>query len=465
MTMLRAGSGRSSAPRRVRIVALFVVVALFAPAAYPLRAQDTTSRAKPVRVITLGEAIRLALDSSSAVRLARNNVSLDSITVRQFRNQFLPNLSASGQSSQGFASGSAGTNSLNTNVGLSGGVTLYNGNQNVNALREAELNLRAGGQDLARARQTIVFIVATDFLALITQQELLRVQQQNLAAQQDQLTQLEAFTKAGTKNIGDLYQQQSATAAARLAVANASRTTELAKVDLIQELVLDPRLTYAFESPAADSSQRPVFNLDSLMGLALRQRVDIQALALRVQAAEREILVADGGRLPVVSATIGYGSAATTPADASFATQLDQRRGGSVGVGVSLPIFDRGAVAIARQRAKIQLENEKLALRDQVQLAALDVRRAYLNYQSAQEQLDAADAQQKAAALAVEAMQTRYRVGLATFVEVTLARATLVQGQSAVVTARSSLVFQQALMSYYTGVLDASGVGNPRALP
>ena len=465
MTMPLARSGRSSARRRVRIVALFAVVALFALAAYPLRAQDTASRAKPVRVITLGEAIRLALDSSSAVRLARNNVSLDSITVRQFRNQFLPNLSASGQSSQGFASGSAGTNSLNTNVGLSGGVTLYNGNQNVNALREAELNLRAGGQDLARARQTIVFIVATDFLALITQQELLRVQQQNLAAQQDQLTQLEAFTKAGTKNIGDLYQQQSATAAARLAVANASRTTELAKVDLIQELVLDPRLTYAFESPAADSSQRPVFNLDSLMGLALRQRVDIQALALRVQAAEREILVADGGRLPVVSATIGYGSAATTPADVSFTNQLDQRRGGSVGVGVSLPIFDRGAVAIARQRAKIQLENEKLALRDQVQLAALDVRRAYLNYQSAQEQLDAADAQQKAAALALEAMQTRYRVGLATFVEVTLARATLVQGQSAVVTARSSLVFQQALMSYYTGVLDASGVGNPRALP
>jgi outer membrane protein len=449
----------------VRIVALFAVVALFAPAASPLRAQDTASRAKPVRVITLGEAIRLALDSSSAVRLARNNVSLDSITVRQFRNQFLPALSASGQSSQGFASGSAGTNSLNTNVGLSGGVTLYNGNQNVNALREAELNLRAGGQDLARARQTIVFIVATDFLALITQQELLRVQQENLAAQQDQLTQLEAFTKAGTKNIGDLYQQQSATAAARLAVANASRTTELAKVDLIQELVLDPRLTYAFESPPADSSQRPVFNLDSLMGLALRQRVDIQALALRVQAAEREILVAEGGRLPVVSATIGYGSSATTPADVSFANQLDQRRGGSVGVGVSLPIFDRGAVAIARQRAKIQLENEKLALRDQVQGAALDVRRAYLNYQSAQEQLTAADAQQKAAALALEAMQTRYRVGLATFVEVMLARATLVQAQSAVVTARSSLVFQQALMSYYTGVLDASGVGYPRALP
>jgi outer membrane protein TolC len=61
-------------------------------------------------------------------------------------------------------------------------------------------------------------------------------------------------------------------------------------------------------------------------------------------------------------------------------------------------------------------------------------------------------------------MQARYRVGLATFVEVMLARATLVQGQSAVVTARSSLVFQQALMSYYTGVIEATGAGGMRAI-
>jgi outer membrane protein len=100
-----------------------------------------------------------------------------------------------------------------------------------------------------------------------------------------------------------------------------------------------------------------------------------------------------------------------------------------------------------------------------VESVALDVRRAWLNYQSAQEEVAAAEAQQKAAALALDAMQTRYRVGLATFVEVTLARATLVQGESAVVTARSSMIFQQGLMSYYTGVLDASGTSAARVMP
>ena len=89
---------------------------------------------------------------------------------------------------------------------------------------------------------------------------------------------------------------------------------------------------------------------------------------------------------------------------------------------------------------------------------ALEVRRAYLDYVAAGEQLAAANAQQAAAALALRAAQSRYQVGLATFVEVTLARATLVEAQSAVVSARSSLSFQQALMSYYTGVLDPGAV-------
>ena len=80
-----------------------------------------------------------------------------------------------------------------------------------------------------------------------------------------------------------------------------------------------------------------------------------------------------------------------------------------------------------------------------------------MNAGTAQEQLVAADAQQRAAALALEAAQARYRVGSATFIEVTVARAALIQAQSAVVSGRSSVTFQRALMSYYTGELDPTG--------
>jgi outer membrane protein len=439
----------------IRVCLAATIVAL-ASGAHTVRAQDTTAtRMAAGTPITLADAIRIALAQNSVVRFARNATVLDSLTVRGFRNQFLPNLSASSQSSQGFGNGSGGQNSLSSSLGISSGITLYNGRQTANALHEAELNAQAGGRDLTRARQTVVFTVASDFLNLITGQEQIRVQTENLAAQQQELTQLEAFTKAGTRPIGDLYQQQAAVAATRLAVANARHTTELAKVDLIEELLLDPRGDYTFAPPPARDSTRPspTFDLDSLISVALAQRADVQAQTLRVEAAKREIQVAEGARFPVVSATGGYSSGFNSANDGSFGSQLDQRRGGSLGVGVSIPILDRGAVSIARQRAQIQLENETLTLRDVNQTVALEVRRALLDYQVAQEQLVESDAQAKAAALALEAAQARYSDGVSTFVEVTLARATLIEAQSAVVNARSSLAFQQALMSYYTGVL------------
>lgn len=422
-------------------------------------AQITPLRPSPERAITLQDAIAIALAQNSTVRFARNTAALDSLGVRQARNAFLPNLSASTQTSQGFGAGAEGESSLSGSGGLSSGITLFNGGQNTNILRQARLTAEASGQELARTRQTIVFIVASDFLALITQQEQLRVQQENLSAQEQELAQLEQFVRAGTRPIGDLYQQQAAVAATRLALVNARRASEVAKLDLIQELLLDPRLDYTFVTPTTVGEvPAPTFNLDSLITVALAQRIDLQAQALRVQAAEREIRIAQGGRFPVVTGSVGYGSGFTTANDGGFAAQLNQRRGGSLGVGVSVPILDRGAVSIARQRALIQLQNEQLVLRDQEQAVAIEVRRAYLDFVAAGEQLAAANAQQQAAALALQAAQARYRVGLATFVEVTLARASLVQAQSAVVSARSSLVFQQALMSYYTGVLDPSGV-------
>jgi outer membrane protein len=459
---VRRRSLRRTRGTRALAVAAALAVALPAMAG----AQDTTrTKLPPGGVITLQDAIRIALAQNSQVRFARNSLLLDSLAIRQAKNAFLPNLSASSSASQDVANGSGG-NPFSASIGASSGVTLYNGGQNRNILRQARTNAAAGAADVVRTRQSLVFTVATDYLALITQQQQLRVQQENLTAQEQELTQLQEFVRRGTRPIGDLYQQQAAVASTRLAMVNARRGTEVAKVNLIQELVLDPRLEYSFATPVdsasapADTTAPPlhVFNLDSLISVAFQQRVDLQAQALRVQAAQTEITIAEGGRKPTVSGSAGYGTGYNSGSDKAFATQLDERRGGSVGVNVSVPIFDRGAVSIAKQRAQVQLENEVLAMRDLEQSVALDVRRAYLDYLSAGEQFAAATAQERAAALALQAAQTRYRVGLATLVEVTLARASLIQAQSSVVSARSSLIFQQALMSYYTGALDPGNV-------
>ena len=75
--------------------------------------------------------------------------------------------------------------------------------------------------------------------------------------------------------------------------------------------------------------------------------------------------------------------------DVSLADQLDERRGGSVGVGISLPVFDRGSIAAAKQRARVQLDNAQ-SLESQRQPWASRCGARTLNLRAAQQQLRAA---------------------------------------------------------------------------
>jgi outer membrane protein len=426
----------------------------------PLGAQQAPQR------ITFNDAVGIALRQNVSIRQAKNATELDETAVRQQQLQFLPdlrfNVSGSGDLGRNFNQTEGAIVNQTTgamSTGLSSSVTLWNGGQNTANLRAARLGEQASTQDLARTEQTVVFTVASNYLELVAQQEQLRVQQENLEALQAQEEQIKRFVDVGSRPISDLYQQQASVAAARVSVVETQRALELAKVNLIQTLQLDAAGDYEFVPPTvsqADVSRQ--YNLDSLVVRAYASRADIDADEARVGAAEQDVKAAKASRWPTISLSAGYNTALSSASDLSVADQLNQRRGGSVGIGISIPLFDRGSADLATQRAQIQAENARLGLEQQRQQVAVEVRRAYLDHRSAQERLTAAQAQQRAADQALAATRERYRVGAATLVELTQSQAAQVQAASALVNARYNLVFQQSLMSYYTGELDPQNV-------
>jgi outer membrane protein len=449
-----------------KMAALTLALMMVFGAGQSLRAEgvaaDTASAGTP---ITFEDAVQIALKQNITLAQAQNVVASDAASVRGAKLSFLPNLQLSTSGSQTYGRNLSETtgdvlnrNNQSLNAGISSSVTLFDGLQNVATLHEAEKNQDAGELDLARAKQTTVFTVASNYLSIITEQEQLKVQQENLASLQAQEDEIKKMVDAGARAISDLYSQQASTAAAKLAVVNAQHDLELGKVDLVQTLRLDPKVTYNFIAPTVNDTATTKYDLDSLTARAYAQRADLSAESARVDASAQGVKAANAGWWPTVSLSAGYNSSFSSATGLPFLDQLDQARGGSVSIGVSIPIFDRGQTSVDAQKAKIQEDNAKLALDAQKQEVALEVKRAYLNYQSAGEQLAAAQAQLTASDLAVTTSQQRYQAGAGTLVELTEARAAQVQAASAVVSARYGLVFQQALMSYYTGELDPAHV-------
>lgn len=108
-------------------------------------------------------------------------------------------------------------------------------------------------------------------------------------------------------------------------------------------------------------------------------------------------------------------------------------------------------------RARIERENADPALSDRRQEAALDVRRAHLERDSARERLDAAEARLRAAEKALEFIEQPYAAGAATLYEVISGRADRTVATSASVRARYTLLRQQRFLDYSTGDLDPDG--------
>lgn len=435
-----------------------VFVASVALTAPPLGAQTATP---PTATITFDDAIRLVLKQSVSVRQAENTVATSDATVRQRSSAFLPSLSLSTSSSENLGYNFNQTEgkivdqaTTSLNVGASSALTLYDGGRSLAALRESRLSTAANGSDLTRARQTAVFTAASNFLTLVQRDEQVRVQRDNLALQRSQDSVIQRLVRAGSRPISDQYQQQATVASAQYSLVSAQRDLEVARIALIRTLQLDPQGHYEFVTPAMRDSTRTVrFDLDSLLARALGTRADLRALDTRLAATSQSLRSAASTRLPQLSMSLGYNTAYNSASTLALSDQFSQRRNGSVGVAVSIPLFDRNVTSVAVQQARISADNARLAVQDRKQAVAAEVRQAYLDHSAAVEQLTAAQAQYAAADLAASTQARRYAVGAGTLVEVTAAQTQLVQAASAVISARFTVAFQQSLMSYYVGDL------------
>ena len=67
-------------------------------------------------------------------------------------------------------------------------LTVFDGLGRVSSYRQAEKSLEASDYDFERQRQQVVFTVMSTYLALIERGEQIQIQQENLEAQNQQIT-------------------------------------------------------------------------------------------------------------------------------------------------------------------------------------------------------------------------------------------------------------------------------------
>lgn len=434
----------------------------------PLSMAQMTETARDT--VTLADAITIALDNNFQLKQAQNNEKLAQAGVLSAKADFLPtlnaNMSATRRVGQQFDQATVSfedkaTSSIGGNLG--GNITLFNGFQQIQNLRQSQSDYEAQKETTERLRESVIFNTAGRFLQVILNRELLIIAQENLEASQSRLEQIRAQVEVGTSPAVDQFNQESAVAQDELAVIqreNALRNSEMALYRIMQT---DSEAQFLFLAP--DLSQESEFlidlGLEEMIDMAMSLRSDLKAQEYRIESAKSGVVIARSAMIPSISASAGinasYNDQFTDPITREklgFTDQFfDRNVNRSLGISLNLPIFNNWNRRVSLESAKVNLRNSELNLEDIRFQILEEVRQAYSDYQAVLKELETAEKALIAAERAFETEQQRYTIGATTLIELNQANANFVQARSGQIQTLYNAYFQNQLLDFYIGRL------------
>ncbi|MEL0011182.1 MAG: TolC family protein [Bacteroidota bacterium] len=436
------------------------------------------SQSQEVRLITIDEAINIALENNYTLKQAQNELDLSDDLIFSEKADFLPSVTASmsGSRTSGqqflfdrFSEGLkpfVDVTSQSISGSMRANIPFFNGFNNILTLKSSQSNKESREQQFARARELVIFNTASRYLQVLLDKELLEIARQNLETSTTQLSQVQAQVELGARPMVDLFNQEAQVANDELTLTQRENTLALNSLLLIRQLEIDPLGQYDFEVPELELNDLPWMdvNLRSLIDEALTTRSDILSAEASIAALKYQLQINKNSLLPSINASASVSSRysdqySIAGQDVNFSDQFfDQQVNRSLGLSFSLPIFNNWNRLYSIQSTQVQVKNAELNLDNSRMQVIQEVTQAYNDYSSYVKQLEASEKSLLASEKAFETQQERYNVGASTLIELTQAQASFVSARSSYTQSLYNLIFQEKLLDFYLGKLKGDSI-------
>ena len=345
-------------------------------------------------------------------------------------------------------------NTRNTNFSVGTSIPLFTGMQIPNSIALSKLNLKAATEDLNKAKEDISIQVASYYLQVLFNEELVKIAQRQVELSQEQLDRKVTFFKNGKASEAEVYEAKSRVAQDEYSLVQAQNNHQLALLDLSQLLELPTPENFQIETPNVEACSAQLSLPDEVYAQALLNKPAIKAAQYRLEGAAKSIRIAQSAWYPQLSFGAGIGTnyySITGIENASFGSQWHQNMNKYLQFSLSIPLFNRFATRNRVKSARIQrnalawqLEESKKALYKEIQQAYYNARAAESQYQSSQTASQSAEASFKL-------MSEKYANGKATATEYNEMRATWMKALSEQVQARYDYLFRSKILEFYQG--------------
>jgi len=479
----------------MKLPLLFALLVLFTAA----KCQKVDSAAPPLGMEwTLEQCINYAWGHNISIKQAelnretqKNNYTASKANLLPTVNGVASNTYDYGRTIDQFTNTFANTEILSDNFYLSANFTIFGGLQNLNTIKQNQTAYEASGYDLQANKNTLALNIASGYLQVLLDQELLleAKNQNEVTAQQVEKTQ--KMVDAGSLAKGNLYDVQAQEANDEVNVVNAENQLSIAILSLAQQLDIDSVQLFKIARPEISIPDNPMINNpDLIYSEALTNQPDIKSAQLKWESATSAQKVAAGALYPklMLAATIGTGYSSgdlapipsfngyapagyaglTSTPDASsvpvwfpnetfnyqlipFKTQLNDNFNKTIGFQLNIPIFNGLHTNMAYKNAKLNslnayysYETTELNLKKNVQQAYTDALGALKKYYATQKSVESFTE-------AYNYTRVKFDAGIATALDYNTAKTNLAKAESDMLQAKYTYVFKLKVLDYYEG--------------
>lgn len=335
-----------------------------------------------------------------------------------------PSLDTSASAQRSRSAGAGASNLFRAGFDASWEPDIFGGQH---AARDAAaLDAQASAASLGDVQVTVAAEVAQGYITLRSAERRLVIARENLASQEETLRITEWRVRAGLATSLEAEQARTAVEQTRAQVPALQTTIAQARHQLA---LLTGRTVAALSLPEGGDVPQPTDELAlAFPADTLRQRPDVRAAEARVSAAAQRVVQAESARYPgfSLSGTLGL-SALTLSGLTGGGTTA-----GSLLAGVSLPIFDGGALRAQVDAQQAALDQARAGHRGAVLAALKDVEDALVALQGDRERLARLRAAAEAADNAALLARQRYASGLVDFQTVLTTQRTQLSAQDSV---------------------------------
>jgi outer membrane protein len=414
--------------------------------------------------MNLQDCIRMALERNIAIERQGLQVDLAKDNLQTSRAAMLPGVE--GFFAHNLSSGKTvnyenytyiNTKYQDGNVGIQGSLPVFSGLTNWYLTRSNNFSLLSETDKRAELIKSVTIEVTAAYLQVLFAEEMLEVATAKLESSKEQLRMNEGFFATGRMAKVEVLTMKSQVAQDNLAKVQAENDVKTASISLAQLLNADGEISIRKPAGLDGSIMLEINEPGKIYEYALVNHPGITSAELLLKSRESRLSAAKAMISPTVSlngilysrySELGVNQLNPT-APYTYTDQLSDNMYGRASVNVSIPIFSKfqtrsriNQAGIQARDAKLSLDQKKLDVRYDIQLAYAAALNARAKFEATADAIESANE-------TYNLTREKYKAGLSSSVDFKIAQNQLIQAQSARIQAKYEFIIRSKILDLY----------------